>query len=169
MKKVSKVIILLIVVCLAFATFVACTPKEPDTPVDEKPSTIPTGCQHEFQTVGGSEYIAPTYDSEGRELRSCTKCGITTTVVLPKLERIHPEGADGIYLPLLSSYIVTKGDTLKSVKDRFFTNGWDFELSEETLVGEPTETGRAFTVVYTPTENKYQTVYGEVVLIVTAQ
>ncbi len=169
MKKVSKVIILLIVVCLAFTIFVACTPEEPDTPVEEQPSTIPTGCEHEFKKVEGGEYTSPTYDSEGRELRSCTKCGVTTTVVLPKLERIHPENNDGIYLPLLSSYIVAEGDTLKSVKDRFFTNGWDFELPGDTLVGEPTETGRTFTVVYTPTENKYQTVYGEVVLIVRAQ
>ena len=59
-------------------------------------------------------------------------------------------------MPLLQSYVVTYGDTLKNVADMYFTAGWSFALDEETLVGEVSEIGYDYLVKYTPSDNKYQ-------------
>ncbi len=136
----------------------------------EEPKTeTPTVCQnHNFVAVEEGEYRAPTYESDGRELKKCSVCGVTTTFVIPKLEKLSVT-LDPQYHPLLEKYVVYEGDTLKSVQERFFTTGWGFVLYGETFVGEVSETGHAFTVTYTPSENKYLGEEKAVVLIVKAR
>ena len=142
----SRVLTLLVVLFSVTILMVGCVG-------DEIEEGLP--CEtHSFLRIEDAGNRAPTYDVEGRELRACTECGVSAYFVIPKLERLPASEEEG-YMPLLSSYTVTYGDTLEDVKGKFFTAGWDFALDKETKVGASSEEGYDFKVIYTPKEDKY--------------
>ncbi len=132
-----------------------------DDEINEGPPCEP----HSFIRVEDAGNRVPTYDVEGRELRKCTECGVSAYFVIPKLERLDGRESEG-YFPLLSSYVVSYGETLEEVKSKYFTSGWDFVLEGKTLVGNSSEEGYDFKAVFTPTDNKYSVVETTVRLIV---
>ena len=152
MEKVWKanrglILLLTLVLVLSAILCVGCN--------EDSEGEVTPCAEHSFSRVESELNRAPTYDNEGRELRVCSVCGASASFVLPKLERISYQ-EDPAYMPLLQSYVVTYGDTLKNVADMYFTAGWSFALDEETLVGEVSEIGYDYLVKYTPSDNKYQ-------------
>lgn len=146
LKKLLSLLTLVAVVLTSAVFMLACND-------DEIEQGLP--CEtHSFLRVEDAGNRVPTYDVEGRELRKCTECGVSAYFVIPKLQRLPASEEEG-YMPLLSSYTVTYGDTLEDVKGKFFTAGWDFALDKETKVGASSEVGYDFKVIYTPKEDKY--------------
>lgn len=159
-RKINVALMLLVAIMMVACFMLsACRDSVDGTPGEE------VCTNHNFVRKDADTNKAPTYAESGRELKECTICGLTANFVIPKLERLAVT-EDPQYLPLLSSYTVSYGDTLEEVKNAFFTAGWNFALDGNTTVGNVSADGYDFSVIYTPSTDAYNSLTATVRLIV---
>ncbi len=75
LKRAFATVCSSIMACTALTGLVACKPDD-----DSSSSSSPTACTHQWD--GGVEQVAPTCESDGSALFTCTVCGETETRVL---------------------------------------------------------------------------------------
>lgn len=134
------------------------------TDIFSREDNTPAECAHDYVAVD-SEYDRPaTFDTEGRQLMVCSRCGKSYLAVIPRIEKADGTEAPDYY-PLFEEYRVIEGVTLGEIAEKYFTAGWSFAEDEDTPVGSA---GYAYSyeVIFRSSSEGYEEVRGVVSVIV---